>query len=74
MPTCSILDVRIILVHRQEYANQICYSGLILGPLLTQLADDNFSCIFGNEKFGIFIKISLKFVPKGPIDNNPALV
>ena len=27
-----------------------------------------------NEKFCILIKISLKFVPKGPIDNSPALV
>ena len=27
-----------------------------------------------NEKFCILIKISLKFVPKGPVDNNPALV
>ena len=27
-----------------------------------------------NEKFCILIKISLKFVPKGPTDNNPALV
>ena len=26
-----------------------------------------------NENFGILIKISLKFVPKGPINNNPAL-
>ena len=33
-----------------------------------------FRCIFMNEKFFIFIKISLKFVPKGHIDNNPALV
>ena len=30
-------------------------------------------CIFVNEKFCILIEISLKFVPKGPIDNNPAL-
>ena len=29
---------------------------------------------FMNEKFKIFIKISLKFVPEGPIDNDPALV
>ena len=36
-------------------------------------ADDIFSCIFVNEKNCILIKISLKFVPKGPIDNNPAL-
>ena len=36
--------------------------------------DDIFKCIFVNEKLYILIKISLKFVPKGPIDNNPALV
>ena len=38
------------------------------------LADDIFKCIFLNEKFYVLIKISLKFVPNGPIDNNPALV
>ena len=27
-----------------------------------------------NENFCIFIQISLKFVSKNPIDNNPALV
>ena len=37
-------------------------------------ADDIFRCIFVNEKFYILIKISLKFVPKGSIDNTPALV
>ena len=37
-------------------------------------ADDIFRCIFVNEIFCILIKISLKFVPKGPIDNNPAVV
>ena len=36
-------------------------------------ADDIFRCIFINEKC-ILIEISLKFVPKGPIGNNPALV
>ena len=36
--------------------------------------DDIFRCIFVNEKICILIKISLKFVAKGPIDNNPALV
>ena len=34
------------------------------------LADNIFKCIFLNEKFCILIKISLKFVPKGPIDYN----
>ena len=37
-------------------------------------ADDIVRCIFMNEKFCILIIISLKFVPKGPIDNNPTLV
>ena len=37
-------------------------------------ADDIFRRIFMNEKLCILIKISLKFVPKGPIDNNPAQV
>ena len=37
-------------------------------------ADDIFRCIFMNENFCSFIKISPMFVPKGPIDNNPAWV
>ena len=37
-------------------------------------ADDVFKCIFLNENVWISLKISLKFVPKGPINNIPALV
>ena len=37
-------------------------------------ADDIFKRIFFNENFWILIKISLKFVPKGPINNIPAFV
>ena len=37
-------------------------------------ADAIFRCIFVYEKFWILIKISLEFVPKGPIDNNSTLV
>ena len=36
-------------------------------------ADDIFKCIFVNENVWIPIKISLKFVPKGPINNIPSL-
>ena len=36
--------------------------------------DDIFKCIFLNENVWISIKISLKFVPKVPINNIPALV
>ena len=37
-------------------------------------ADDIFTCVFLNEDISISINISLKFVPKGPINNIPALV
>ena len=37
-------------------------------------ADDIFKCIFLNENVWIPIKISLKFVPKGPINNIPSMV
>ena len=37
-------------------------------------ADGHFKCIFFNENKLISINISLKFVPKGPINNIPALV
>ena len=36
--------------------------------------DDIFKCIFLSENMWISIKISLKFVPKGTINNIPALV
>ena len=41
---------------------------------LRHFAENTFKCIFLNEDVRIFIKISLKFVPKGPINNIPALV
>ena len=39
-----------------------------------RFADDTFKSIFLNEGVRISINISLKFVPQGPINNNPALV
>ena len=36
--------------------------------------DDSFKCIFLNENIQISIKISLKYVPKSPINNIPTLV
>ena len=38
------------------------------------LSDNIFKCIFLNENDRIPTPISLKFVPKSPIDNKPALV
>ena len=55
---------------------QICIGVNSLRPRQNgrHFADDIFKCIFLNENVWIPIKISLKFVPKGPIDNIPALV
>ena len=39
-----------------------------------RFADDTFKRIFLNENVRISIKVSLKFVPNGPINNIPALV
>ena len=38
------------------------------------LANDIFECNFVNENVFISMKISLKFVPKGQIDNKSSLV
>ena len=51
-----------------------CVDSSLPGQNGGHFADDVFKCIVRNEEFCIAIKISLKFVPKGPIDNNPALV
>ena len=39
-----------------------------------RFAKDTFKRIFLNENVRVLNKISPKFVPKGPINNNPALV
>ena len=44
------------------------------GQFGRHFANDILRCIFMNENFCIWIKISPKFIPKDPIDNNPALV
>ena len=45
-----------------------------LDKLVAIFVDDIFKFIFMNEKLRILIRISLKFVPDGPIDNKSALV
>ena len=47
---------------------------LPLNKMAAILADDNFKCIFVNENDKIPIWISLKFVPRSPIDNKAPLV
>ena len=50
------------------------FNSLAPGQNGRHFADDIFRCIFVNENFLILIKISQKFVPKGPISNNAAFV
>ena len=57
----------------------VAADGLVLNTLrLRQIGrhfpDAIFGCIFVNENIQISIRISLKFVPKSPINNIPALV
>ena len=56
------------------WAENISISTLRPGENGRHFTDDIFKCIFINENVWIPIKISLKFVPKGPINNMPALV
>ena len=64
--------------HRDNNDNITCWvmswAHLPLDKNGHHFASDIFRCIFVNEKFCILTQISLKFVPKGPIDNKQALV
>ena len=57
-----------------DYIALICFNTLRPRQNRRRFSDDSFKCIFLNENIRISIKISLKFLPKGPINNNPALV
>ena len=53
--------------------NRMLINSLRLRQNGRHFADDMFKCIFLNENVWIPIEISLKFVPKGSINNNSAL-
>ena len=63
-----------ILPSLQFYGHQIIINSLRPRQNGRHFADDIFKCIFLNENGWILIEISLKFVPKGLINNIPALV
>ena len=58
----------------------VCVSPIVINTLRPRqngrhfAGDIIFKCIFMKENVWIPIKISLKFVPKGPINDIPALV
>ena len=59
-----------------DFSERIVWCINTLGPRQDghHYPGDIFKCIFLNENVWISIKISLKFVPKGPINNIPSLV
>ena len=74
----SIPDVHINVPLLHQVSGYLIYplyiNSFLPGQNGRHFVDHIFRCICVNEKFCILIKISLKFVPKGPIDNKPALV
>ena len=67
-----------VLISCQQFMilsiNDMCYNTLRPIQNGRHLADDTFKYIFLNENVIILPKISLTFVPKGPINNIPLLV
>ena len=64
-------------VHSADSSVKLCLrSDGHWAPVLNgrHFADDFFRCILVNEKFCNLIKISLKSVPQGLVDNNQALI
>ena len=69
MSTCQLCQHVLSVMTKFYYA----INTLRLRQNGLHFADDIFKRIFFNENVGISIKISLKFVPKGPINKIPAL-
>ena len=72
------LQIRVAIVYYpcSEWPTYLCVCFNTLRPRRNEqhFADDILKRIFFNENVWISIKISLKFVPKGLINNIPALV
>ena len=80
-PKDDVLDKYYRMNRRRAGARrQICAQALRMFNTLRPkqdgrlFPDDIFKCIFFNEYVSIFIRISLTFVPKAPINNIPAWV
>ena len=72
------IDLRFHVIYNPMLAIRRCLLLVELNPLRPRqngrhFPDDIFKCVFLNENVQISIKISLKFVARGPINNIPAL-
>ena len=75
----SLISVSIYVSRGLDYKVKPMLNSMLVNTLRPRhngrrFADDTFKRIFLNENVRISIKISLKFVPKGPINNIPALL
>ena len=71
--TCSMVSCLAASFLRWACIVRYALQGIVQHQNGNHFTDDICRCISVNEKFCILIKISLKFVPKRQIDNNPAL-
>ena len=69
---CHLAQYDIIVMSTCGQYNHLTH--LPRNKMAATLADDTFKCLFLNENIWISFKILLKFAPKGPINNIPALV
>ena len=71
-------QMTMVLVHMRTCVTEADIYGMLNSLRPRQdgchFPDDILKCIFLKENVSISIKISLKFIPKGPINNIPALV
>ena len=80
--TCTFDRFHAIFVETRDLCQQVITAFALISPkcpdslkdLACGFADDIFKCIFANEKFYILITVSLKLVPRSPIDHKAALV
>ena len=71
---CHLDPLSLIMYSKQIKAPQIRLNTLRPRQNGRHFADYVFKCILINDNVWISLKISLKFVPKGPINNIPAMV
>ena len=64
------LEILTMIIH----VRWLFFNSILPGQNGRHFADDIFRCIVVNEKFCLLIKISLKYVPKSPIDSISVLV
>ena len=67
-------DKQVLILHKERFQPPAPFNTLRPRQNGRRFADDTFKRIFLNENVKISIKNLLNFVPKGPFNNNSALV